>query len=83
VSVTTGYRVLFYAFPVPTASITADTRWSLTTMTALFCASQVIPVGRWVQARGPRPAMTAALVAGPAVAAIALARTRGSSPLPE
>lgn len=80
VTVTTGYGVLFYAFPVLAASITADTGWSLTTVTALFSAAQVIaglagiPVGRWVQARGPRPAMTAAaLVAVPAVVAIALA----------
>ncbi|MEU0492100.1 MFS transporter [Nocardiopsis sp. NPDC006139] len=80
VTVTTGYGVLFYAFPVLVASITADTGWSLTTVTALFSASQVIaglvgiPVGRWVQARGPRPAMTAAaLLAAPAVTVIALA----------
>ncbi|MCK9871321.1 MFS transporter [Nocardiopsis dassonvillei] len=80
VTVTTSYGVLFYAFPVLASSITADTGWSLTTVTALFSVSQVIaglagiPVGRWVQARGPRPAMTAAaLLAAPAVAAIALA----------
>ncbi|WP_157983612.1 MFS transporter, partial [Nocardiopsis sp. TNDT3] len=80
VTVTTGYGVLFYAFPVLAPSITADTGWSLTAVTALFSASQVmaglagIPVGRWVQARGPRPAMTAAaLAAAPAVAALALA----------
>jgi MFS family permease len=80
VTVTTSYGVLFYAFPVLAPSITADTGWSLTTVTALFSASQVvaglagIPVGRWVQARGPRPAMTAAaLLAAPATAAIALA----------
>ncbi|MFD3686518.1 MFS transporter [Nocardiopsis sp. NPDC058631] len=80
VTVTTGYGVLFYAFPVLAPSITADTGWSLASVTALFSASQVvaglagIPVGRWVQARGPRPAMTAAaVVAAPAVAAIALA----------
>ncbi|WP_435107125.1 MFS transporter [Nocardiopsis synnemataformans] len=80
VTVTTSYGVLFYAFPVLAAGITADTGWSLTTVTALFSASQImaglagVPVGRWVQARGPRPAMTAAaLVAAPAVAAVALA----------
>jgi predicted MFS family arabinose efflux permease len=80
VTVTTGYGVLFYAFPVLAPGITADTGWSLATVTALFSASQVIagligiPVGRWVQARGPRPAMTAAaLAAVPAPAAIALA----------
>ncbi|WP_017587145.1 MFS transporter [Nocardiopsis ganjiahuensis] len=80
VTVTTGYGVLFYAFPVLAPSIAADTGWSLAVVTALFSASQVvagltgIPVGRWVQARGPRPAMTAAaVIAVPAVAAIALA----------
>lgn len=80
VTVTASYGALFYAFPVLAPSITADTGWSLTTVTALFSASQVvaglagIPVGRWVQARGPRPVMTvAALLAAPAVVAIALA----------
>ncbi|HIY43343.1 MAG TPA: MFS transporter [Candidatus Nocardiopsis merdipullorum] len=80
VTVTTSYGVLFYAFPVLAPSIATDTGWSLMTVTALFSASQVIaglvgiPVGRWVQARGPRPAMTvAALLAAPAVVAIALA----------
>lgn len=80
VTVTTGYGVLFYAFPVLAPGISADTGWSLATVTALFSASQVaaglvgIPVGRWVQARGPRPAMTAAaLLSVPTVAAIALA----------
>lgn len=80
VTVTTSYGVLFYAFPVLAPSITADTGWSLMTVTAVFSASQVIgglvgiPVGRWVQAGGPRPAMTvAALLAAPAVVAIALA----------
>lgn len=80
ITVTTSYGVLFYAFPVLAPSITADTGWSLTMVTALFSASQVIaglagiPVGRWVQSRGSRPAMTAAaLLAVPSVAAIALA----------
>ncbi|MGW8439274.1 MFS transporter, partial [Nocardiopsis sp. NPDC055879] len=80
VTVTTSYGVLFYAFPVLAPSITADTGWSLTMVTALFSASQIIaglagiPVGRWVQARGPRPAMvSAALIAVPSVVAIALA----------
>ncbi|NKY81650.1 hypothetical protein HGB46_24150, partial [Nocardiopsis dassonvillei] len=36
---TTGYGVLFYAFPVLAPSITADTGWSLTAVTALFSAS--------------------------------------------
>ncbi|MDE3722604.1 MFS transporter [Nocardiopsis sp. N85] len=80
VTVTTGYGVLFYAFPVLVPSIVADTGWSPVSVTAWFSASQLVAgavgilVGRWVQARGPRPAMTAAaLVSVPAVAAIALA----------
>lgn len=80
VTVTASYGALFYAFPVLALGIASDTGWSLTTVTALFSASQVIaglagiPVGRWVQARGPRPVMTAgALVAVPSVAAMALA----------
>lgn len=80
ITVTTDYGVLFYAFPVLAPSITADTGWSLTTVTALLSASQVIaglagiPVGLWVQARGPRSAMAAAaLLAAPSMVAIALA----------
>lgn len=80
ITITTGYGVLFYAFPVLAPSISNDTGWPLTTVTALFSASQVIaglvgiPVGRWIQARGPRPAMTvSAVLAVPAVVAIALA----------
>lgn len=78
VTVTTCYGVLFYAFPVLAPSIAADTGWSLVSVTAWFSASQVVAglagilVGRWVQARGPRPVMTAAaLAAVPALAALA------------
>ncbi|MFL1375973.1 MULTISPECIES: MFS transporter [unclassified Nocardiopsis] len=81
VTVTTCYGVLFYAFPVLAPSIAADTGWSLASVTAWFSASQVVAglagilVGRRVQARGPRPVMTAAaLIAVPAVAAIAVSR---------
>ncbi|WP_304453055.1 MFS transporter [Nocardiopsis sp. YSL2] len=80
VTVTTGYGVLFYAFPVLAPAIAADTAWSLAGVTAVFSAAQVvaglsgIAVGRWVDARGPRPVMTAAAVlAVPAVAALGLA----------
>jgi MFS family permease len=72
--------VLFYAFPVLAPAIAADTGWSLVAVTAVFSAAQAvaglsgIAVGRWVDARGPRPVMTAAAVlAVAAVAALALA----------
>ncbi|OOC53566.1 MFS transporter [Nocardiopsis sinuspersici] len=80
VTVTTSYGVLFYAFPVLSPAIAADTGWTLTTVTALFSASQVVAglgsvaVGRWLHRRGPRPVMTAAaLVAVPSLAVLASA----------
>ncbi|WP_017594197.1 MFS transporter [Nocardiopsis potens] len=79
-TVTTGYGVLFYAFPVLAPAIAADTGWSPTTVTAAFSLSQVvaglsgIPVGRWLERAGPRVVMTAAAaLAVPATAAIAAA----------
>ncbi|WP_223830360.1 MFS transporter [Nocardiopsis quinghaiensis] len=81
VTVTTSYGVLFYAFPVLSPAISSDTGWSLTTVTALFSASQVmaglgtVAVGRWLHHRGPRPVMaSAALVAVPSLAVLASAR---------
>ncbi|MFV2195446.1 MFS transporter [Nocardiopsis sp. LOL_012] len=80
VTVTTSYGVLFYAFPVLAPAITADTGWSVATVTALFSAAQVLAglagplVGKWLQVYGPRPVMTwAAVLAAPAVACLALA----------
>jgi MFS family permease len=77
-----SWGVLFYAFPVALTSITADTGWSTTAATAAFSGGLVvsalagIPVGRWLDRRGPRRVMTAgSLLAVPATVGIALAPT--------
>jgi MFS family permease len=76
----TSWGVLYYAFPVALAAITADTGWSATAATAAFSAGLVvsalagIPVGRWLDLLGPRRVMTAgSVLAVPATVAIALA----------
>ncbi len=78
----TSWGVLYYAFPVALASITADTGWSATAATAAFSAGLVvsalagIPVGRWLDRHGPRLVMTAgSVLAVPSTVAIALAPT--------
>jgi MFS family permease len=78
----TSWGVLYYAFPVALADITADTGWSPTAATAAFSAGLVvsavagIPVGRWLDNRGPRRVTTAgSLLAVPATVAIAFAPT--------
>jgi MFS family permease len=75
-----SWGILYYAFPVALASITADTGWSASATSAAFSAGLVvsalagIPVGRWLDRAGPRRVMTAgSLLAGPAAAAIGLA----------
>jgi MFS family permease len=74
----TSWGVLYYAFPVLAPSISADTGWSVSTITAGFSAGLVvsalvgIPVGRWLDRIGPRPVMTAgSVLAVPAVLVIA------------
>jgi MFS family permease len=81
----TSWGVLYYAFPVLAPSISADTGWSVPTITAAFSAGLVvsaavgIPVGRWLDRIGPRLLMsTGSLLAVPAVLVIA---TAGSFPL--
>ncbi|GAB3325762.1 MFS transporter [Geodermatophilus aquaeductus] len=76
----TSWGVLYYAFPVALADITADTGWSAPAATAAFSAGLVvsalagIPVGRWLDRHGPRRVMTAgSVLAVPATVAIALA----------
>ncbi|MFW3170601.1 MFS transporter [Geodermatophilus sp. CPCC 206100] len=76
----TSWGVLYYAFPVALASITADTGWSATAATAAFSAGLVvsalagIPVGHWLDRHGPRRVMTGgSLLAVPSVVGIALA----------
>ena len=75
-----SYGVLYYAFPVLAAQITAATGWSRTAITAAYSAGNLagaltgIPVGRLLHRHGPRPVMTAASVlAAASVAAIAAA----------
>jgi MFS family permease len=75
-----SWGVLYYAFPVALASITAETGWSASATTAAFSGGLVvsalagIPVGRWLDRVGPRRVMTAgSLLAAPAAAAIGLA----------
>ncbi|HZH22046.1 MAG TPA: MFS transporter [Geodermatophilus sp.] len=78
----TSWGVLYYAFPVALASITADTGWSATSATAAFSAGLVvsalagIPIGRLLDRHGPRRVMTAgSVLAVPATVGIALAPT--------
>ena len=80
----TGWGVLYYAFPVALASITADTGWSATATTAAFSGGLVvsalagIPVGHWLDRHGPRRVMTAgSLLSVPCTVAIALAPSFG------
>jgi MFS family permease len=78
----TSWGVLYYAFPVALADISADTGWSAPAATAAFSGGLVvsaiagIPVGRWLDHHGPRRVMTAgSLLAAPTTAGIALAPT--------
>lgn len=70
----TSWGIVYYAFPVLNARITADTGWSATATTAAFSAALLvsaltgIPVGRILDRRGPRAVMTT----GSALGAIAL-----------
>jgi MFS family permease len=75
-----SWGVLYYAFPVLASSITADTGWSLSTITAAFSTGLVvsalagIPAGRLLDRWGPRAVMTTGSVLGvPAVVGIAAA----------
>ncbi|MGW3507071.1 MFS transporter [Streptomyces sp. NPDC000994] len=60
----TSWGVLYYAFPVLSSHITADTGWSQTQASAAFSAALLvsaaagIPVGRILDRRGPRAVMT-------------------------
>jgi MFS family permease len=79
-----SYGVIYYAFPVLAAQITASTGWSRTAITLAYSAGNLagalagIPVGRFLHRRGPRPVMTAGSVLGAlAVAGIAAAPDYG------
>jgi MFS family permease len=77
-----SWGVLYYAFPVLSSTITADTGWSSTSITAIFSAALVvagatgIAVGRAMHAHGPRWLMTGgSVVAVCSVLLIASARS--------
>ncbi|MFI0349384.1 MFS transporter [Actinomadura sp. 9N407] len=76
----TSWGVLYYAFPVLSPAITADTGWSTATTTAAFSAALVlaalggIPLGRLLDRRGPHAIMTTgSIVAVLAVVGLAAA----------
>ena len=79
----TSWGILYYAFPVLSDAIAADTGWSPTFIMGAFSAGLVVTglagvlAGRLLDRRGPRPVMTAgSLLAVPALLLIALAPTR-------
>jgi MFS family permease len=79
-----SYGVIYYAFPVLAAQITASTGWSRTATTLAYSGGNLagalagIPVGRFLQRHGPRPVMTVGSVLGAlAVAGIAAAPDYG------
>jgi MFS family permease len=79
-----SYGVIYYAFPVLAAQITASTGWSRTAITLAYSAGNLagalagIAVGRLLQRHGPRLVMTAGSVLGAlAVAGIAAAPDYG------
>lgn len=74
----TSWGIVYYAFPVLNARITADTGWSTTATTAAFSAALLVsaltgvPVGRILDRRGPRAVMTTGSLIG-VVAVLAIA----------
>ena len=75
-----SWGVLYYAFPVLAPAMSHDTGWSPTALTAGFSVALGIsalvgvPVGRWLDRRGPRAVMTAgSVLAVPAVVVVATA----------
>lgn len=74
----TSWGILYYAFPVLSPAITADTGWSTSVIVAAFSLSQLvaalvgIPVGRILDRHGPRWVMTAgSVIAAPALVVVA------------
>lgn len=67
-----SWGILFYALIVASPEIASETGWSLSLVTLSFSAGLVvsaiagIPVGRWLDERGPRLIMTVGSVVGPA-----------------
>lgn len=82
----TSWGILYYAFPVLAPAIEDDTGWSAPATTAAFSAALIVaaiggvPLGRVLDRRGPRAAMTwGSVLATVAVLAVAAARTSGPS----
>ena len=78
----TSWGILYYAFPVLSPAITADTGWSTSTIVAAFSLSQLVaavvgnPVGRILDRHGPRWVMTAgSVVAVPALVVVATSQS--------
>ncbi|WP_067694326.1 MFS transporter [Nocardia jejuensis] len=76
----TSWGILFYTLPVLALSITQDTHWPLSMITAAFslgqlaCAVAAIPVGRVLDRGGPRMVMTfGSILAVLALSTVALA----------
>ena len=76
----TSWGVLYYAFPVLAPAISTATGWPATWVVGAFSVSQLvaalvgIPVGRWLDRRGPRLIMTAgSVLAVPAALGVAAA----------
>ncbi|MFI6313704.1 MFS transporter [Nocardia fusca] len=73
-----SWGILYYAFPVLSVSITAETGWSAPVITAAFSLGQLataltgIPVGALIDRTGPRRVMTAGSVLG-VIALVAIA----------
>ncbi|WP_043174715.1 MFS transporter [Streptomyces sp. NRRL B-24484] len=80
----TGWGILYYAFPVLTPRLIADTGWSTAQTTAAFTAALLlsavtgIPVGRIVDRHGPRTVMTT----GSGLGVVALAAVASAPSLP-
>lgn len=81
---TASWGVLYYAFPVLSGHISADTGWSAAALTGAFSAALVVSallgivVGRLLDRRGPRWLMTTGSVLGVlAVGAVATAPNLG------
>jgi MFS family permease len=84
VTVTISYGALYYAFAVLAPTITADTGWSLTAITAAFSLGLLVTglagvvAGRSIQARGPRAVMVVGALLGSAgLAGVAAAPSYG------
>jgi MFS family permease len=66
----TNWGIVYFAFPVLNARITADTGWAATATSAAFSGALLvaalagIPVGRVLDRRGPRAVMTTGSVLG-------------------